>query len=41
MDKKKTVKKVKKVENPFAKHEMHLHEKPKAMKMTKKKDCKY
>lgn len=26
--------------NPFAKHEKHLLEKPKAMKMTKKKDCK-
>ncbi len=33
----KTKKTVKKIENPFAKHEKHLLEKPKAMKMTKKK----
>jgi hypothetical protein len=37
---KKPKKPAKKVENPFAKHEKHLLEKPKAMKMGKKKDCK-
>lgn len=38
---KKEIKKaVKKEANPFAKHEKHLLEKPKAIKMTKKKDCK-
>lgn len=41
MDKKPKKNAVKKVENPFAKHEKHLLEKPKAMKMSKKKDCKY
>jgi hypothetical protein len=39
--KKEAKKMVKKESNPFAKHEKHLHEKPKAMKMAKKKSCKY
>lgn len=38
MEKKKKL--PKKGENPFAKHEKHLMEKPKALKLPKK-DCKY
>lgn len=33
-------KKPKKNDSPFAKHEKHLHELPKAMKKAKTKDCK-
>ena len=36
---KKTAKKAEK--KMHSEHEKHLHEKPKAMKMGKKKDCKY
>lgn len=34
------MKAVKKVDGPHAKHEKHLMEKPKAMKMPMKKGCK-
>lgn len=39
--KKKVHKAVKNMEGDFSKHEKHLHEKPKPMKATKKKDGKY